>query len=60
MANEIIKVGIANKNSTTFPIETLKTWVPTNINNFGTTVFFKWENVYYSMTRLDFKTIYNL
>lgn len=56
----MIKVAIANKDSTMVPIETLKTWVPTNINNFGGIVIFKWENVYYSMTRLDFKSIYNL
>jgi hypothetical protein len=60
MANEMIKVGVANKNATSLSIETLKTWVPTNINHFGTSVFFKWENVYYSMTRMDFKLVYNL
>lgn len=56
----MIKVGVANKNATSLSIETLKTWVPTNINHFGTSVFFKWENVYYSMTRMDFKLVYNL
>lgn len=56
----MIKVGVANKHATAFPIETLKTWTPTSMQYIGASVFFKWENVYYSMTRTDFKLIYNL
>jgi hypothetical protein len=60
MAKELIKVGVANSGETNLDIDHLKTWTPKDINYIGTTVFFKNGTTYYSMTREDFKKIYNL
>jgi len=59
MAKESIKVGIANEGETNIDIEVLKTWEPKNIEYIGTSVFFKNDKTYYSMTREEFKKIFN-
>lgn len=60
MAKESVKVGVANNGETNLDVEVIKAWVPKNINYIGTTVFFKNDTTYYSMSREDFKRIYNL
>jgi len=60
MAKEVVKVGEANNGELNLDIEIVKKWEPKDINYIGTTVFFKNEKTYYSMTRDDFKKIYNL
>lgn len=60
MAKEIIKVGIANEGETNLEIEIVRGWEPKNIEYIGTTVFFKNGGTYVSMTREDFKKVYNL
>ena len=59
MAKESVKVGIANEGETNLDIEVVKTWEPKNIEYVGTTVFFRNDKKYYSMTREDFKKIFN-
>lgn len=59
MAKESVKVGIANEGETNLDIEEVKTWEPKNIEYIGTTVFFKNDKTYVSMTREDFKRIFN-
>lgn len=56
---EIVKLGVANKGETNLDVEIVKTWEPTNINFFSNVVFFKYDKVFYSMTRTDFKKIFN-
>jgi hypothetical protein len=59
MSKEVIKVGIANEGETNLDIEVVKTWEPKNIEYIGTSVFFKNDKTYYSMTRENFKKIFN-
>jgi hypothetical protein len=60
MSNEMITVGEANNGELVLSITVLKTWTPKNISYIGATVFFKNEKTYYSMTRENFKKIYNI
>lgn len=60
MVKEVVKVGEANNGELNLDIEVVKTWEPKDINYIGATVFFQNEKTYYSMTRDDFKRIYNL
>ena len=57
---EVVKVGVANSKQINLEVDVLKTWIPKDINYISTTVLFKHDSVYYSMTRDDFKKIYNL
>lgn len=59
MAKESIKVGIANEGETNIDLEVVKNWEPKNIEYIGSTVFFKNDKTYVSMTREDFKRIFN-
>jgi hypothetical protein len=59
MAKESILVGMANEGELSIPVEKLKTWVPTNISYFSDIVYFKHEDAYFSMKRMDFKEIFN-
>jgi hypothetical protein len=58
MAEEAIKVGVANEGETIIPISVLEKWEPKNITQFGDTVFFKQDDTYYSMKVLDFRKLY--
>jgi hypothetical protein len=60
MSDEMITIGEANNGELVLAMSVLKTWVPKNISYIGSTVFFKSGQTYYSMTREDFKRIYNL
>lgn len=60
MAKEIVKVGMANQGELNLEVDVVKQWKPKNINHIGTTVFFKNDDTYFSMTREDFKKIFNL
>lgn len=60
MGKESIKVGIANEGETNIDIDVLKTWEPKKITHIGTTVFFKNGDTFYSMTRDEFKRIFNI
>jgi hypothetical protein len=59
MAKEMVKVGEANNGELNLDIDVVKTWDPKDINYIGLIVFFKNEKTYYSMTRDDFKKIFN-
>jgi len=59
-AKEVVKIGVANSGEINLEVEVVKAWTPKQINYIGTTVFFKNEDTFYSMTREDFKKIFNL
>jgi hypothetical protein len=58
MAEELIKVGVANEGEINLPVSLLTEWKPSNVNQFGDTVFFKQGDMYYSMKLVDFKKLY--
>lgn len=55
---QMITIGVANEGQINVSIDDLKTWVPKNINYFSDTVYFKADNKFYSMKRLDFTKIF--
>jgi len=59
MAKDSVLVGMANEGELSILVETLKKWEPTNISYFSDIVYFKHEDAYYSMKRIDFKDIFN-
>ena len=58
MAEELIKIGVANEGELNLPVSLLKEWKPSNVNQFGDTVFFKQEDAYYTMKTVDFRKLY--
>ena len=60
MTKLTVKIGIANEGETNLPIEDVQTWEPKDIHYIGVTAFFKHDKKYYSMTREDFKRIFNI
>ena len=60
MAEQSIKVGIANEGETVLPVSVLEKWEPKNVTQLGDTVFFKQEGVFYSMKVVDFRELYKL
>lgn len=60
MAEQSIKVGIANEGETVLPVSVLEKWEPKNVTQLGDTVFFKQEDTFYSMKVVDFREIYKL
>jgi hypothetical protein len=60
MAEQSIKVGIANEGETVLPVSVLEKWEPKNVTQLGDTVFFKQEDIFYSMKVVDFREIYKL
>jgi hypothetical protein len=60
MAEQSIKVGVANEGETILPISVLEKWEPKNITQIGDTVFFKQEDSYFSMKVIDFRQLYKL
>lgn len=58
--NKKVIVAIANQGQKTLETEKVKEWVPTEITNAGDSVYFKHEDTYYSMKRVDFKKIFNI
>lgn len=54
----MITVGIANEGQTNISADVLKTWEPKNITFFSDIVYFKVDNTFYSMKRIDFNNIY--
>lgn len=60
MTEQSIKVGIANEGETVLPVSVLEKWEPKNVTQLGDTVFFKQEDIFYSMKVVDFREIYKL
>ena len=60
MAEQSIKVGVANEGETVLPVSILEKWEPKNVTQIGDTVFFKQEDTYFSMKVVDFRELYNL
>ena len=58
MSKQTVTIGVANEKEKNIDVEELKTWVPKNISYFSDTVYFKQDNVYYSMKRLDYDKIF--
>ena len=58
--SKMIKVGIANQHNTVISIDVVSEWQPKKITYLGTTVFFQVEDVFYSMSRVDFDEIYGI
>jgi hypothetical protein len=58
MAEQSIKVGVANEGETVLPVSVLEKWEPKNVTQIGDTVFFKQDDTYYSMKVVDFRKLY--
>lgn len=55
---ESVTLGVSNKGERNFPVNVIKNWNPEKVNYFGTTVYFKVGEVFYSINREDFNDIY--
>lgn len=60
MANEVVRVGVANDGELTLPVSEVKEWEPKKINYMGDVVYFKADDTFYSMKTVDFKQIFEL
>ena len=58
MAEQSIKVGIANEGEMAILVSVLKKWQPKNVTQIGDTVFFKQEDTFFSMKAIDFRDLY--
>jgi hypothetical protein len=58
MAEQSIKVGIANEGEMILSVSVLKKWQPKNVTQIGDTVFFKQEDTFFSMKASDFRDLY--
>lgn len=58
MSKQTVLIGIANDGEVSMEVEVLKKWEPKNISRFGDTVYFKNEDTYFSMKRVDFDNIF--
>ena len=59
MAEETVKVGVANEGELNIAISVVKEWKPTKKSQFGDTVFFKQNDTYYSMKVTDYNKIFS-
>jgi hypothetical protein len=59
MGERMVLVGIANEGEKNFKVDELKTWNIDKIIYFSDIVYFKFEDTYFSMKRIDFKEIFN-
>jgi len=55
-----IKVGIANEGEMDISVEVVSKWKPEKMSYVGGSVFFSVDGTFFSMNRVDFKTIFNL
>ena len=55
-----IKVGIANEGEMDISVEVVSKWKPEKMSYVGSSVFFSVDGTFFSMNRVDFKTIFNL
>lgn len=53
-----VSVAIANGSKQNILLEVINKWDPDNISFFGETVFFRVEDVYFSMKKEDFCNIF--
>lgn len=53
-----VKVGIANVGEKNLKVEEISKWEPKNVLYAGDTVFFKYDEVYYSMNVMEFRKIF--
>jgi len=60
MAKDIVYVGVANEGQISLPIDIVEKWEVKNVNQFGDTVFFKVEDMYFSMNVSDYKEIFKI
>lgn len=56
--SKMIKIGVANQSSTMMSLEDISDWEPKNITYTGTAVFFKAGDMFYSMGRVEFESIF--
>ena len=55
-----VRVGFANEGEQNLKVEIVEKWTPKNITYIGSTVFFKHDGSYFSMTIEDFRRIFKL
>ena len=55
---DTVKVGLANIGEKNIKIEEVSKWEPTNVLYASDTVFFKYNEAYYSMNVMDFRKIF--
>jgi hypothetical protein len=55
---ETVSVGVANEKEKQISIEELKNWNPKDLHTFGDIIYFKHENKFYNMKRVDFNKIF--
>lgn len=53
-----VLVGVANDGQQNIPLEVVEKWNPEKLSFFGETVFFKADDTYFSMKKIDFCNIF--
>jgi hypothetical protein len=53
-----VLVAVANDGQQSMPLDVVSKWDPDKMSFFGDTVFFKVEDTYFSMKKLDFCNIF--
>jgi len=54
-----VKVGIANVGEKNLTVDEISKWEPKNVLYAGDIVFFKYNDIYYSMNTMEFRKIFN-
>lgn len=56
---ESVTLGISNEGEKNFPVDVIRNWKPEKVNYFGSTVYFKVGEKFYSINSEDFRQIFN-
>ena len=56
---ESVTLGVSNEGEKNFPLDVIKNWNPEKVNYFGSTVYFKVGEKFYSINSGDFNDIFS-
>lgn len=56
---ESVTLGVSNEGEKNFPLDVIKNWNPEKVNYFGSTVYFKVGEKFYSINSEDFSNIFS-
>ena len=60
MKSKTVNVGFPNEGTITMMVNNVKKWKPTKIHYLDNVVFFKSDNSYFSLTKVDFNKIFDI